>query len=222
VILDNIARLYGGNENDRHQVSSFMAMLTKATRPSNERCRCCCSGILARAMGSEYSGSTAWEGAARARLYLGRQLPDKEPEAEESLDDGVMYLCRRKANYSSRDYRRIQYIDGVMVPDEREESAPAATHHGAEFVREAVIRAVVTLERLGKHGNCASQSPEYLPRLADEYRLLDGVSRRQFAAAMRELEIAGRIRQEIVGQYQNRSPKKGFRVTPEVATGATP
>lgn len=220
VILDNIARLYGGNENDRHQVSSFMAMLTGAARATNAAVLLL--GHPGKAMGSEYSGSTAWEGAARARLYLGRQLPDKEPEAEESLDDGVMYLCRRKANYSSRDYRRIQYIDGVMVPDEREESAPAATHHGAEFVREAVIRAVVTLERLGKHGNCASQSPEYLPRLADEYRLLDGVSRRQFAAAMRELEIAGRIRQEIVGQYQNRSPKKGFRVTPEVATGATP
>lgn len=207
VILDNIARLYGGNENDRHQVTSFMAMLTAAARPTNAAVL-----LLAhpgKAIGSEYSGSTAWEGAVRARLYLGRQLPDKEQSGEEQVDDGVLYLCRRKANYSTRDYRRIQYLDGVMVPDERPETPYSPSPHG-EFLDDIVIRAIRQLAALGKFGNASTASPDYLPKLADQYKLLDSASRSQFAAAMRQLELAGKLKTSVVGRYQNRTPKMGY------------
>lgn len=206
VILDNIARLYGGNENDRHQVTSFMAMLTAAARPTNAAVLLL--GHPGKAAGSEYSGSTAWEGAARARLYLGRNLPDKEPGPEEPIDDGVLYLCRRKANYSTRDYRRIQYIDGVMIPDDAERPITARS---AEYTQDVVVRAVVALERIGKWGNSSTASPDYLPKLADQYQLLEGVGRKQFASAVRELELAGKLKMETIGQYPNRSPRKGFR-----------
>lgn len=211
VILDNIARLYGCNENDRHQVTSFIAMLTKASRPTG-------AGILllghpAKGQGSEYSGSTAWEGAARSRLYLGRDLPDKEPEAgkEPKEDDGVRYLCRRKANYSTRDYRKIRYVDGVMVPDEPERPVTARP---TEYAQDVVVRAVIALERIGKYGNSSTASPDYLPKLADQYQLLEGIGRKQFASAVRELEIAGKLRMETIGQYPNRTPKKGFKAVP--------
>lgn len=208
VILDNIARLYGCNENDRHQVTTFIALLTRAARPTGAAILLL--GHPAKGPQSEYSGSTAWEGAVRSRLYLGRTLPDQEqkPEAE-AEDDGIRYLCRRKANYTTRDYRRIRYVNGVMVPDE----APRpVTSRPSEFAQDVVVRAVAHLARIGKHGNASSSSPEYLPKLAADYGLTENIPRKAFATAMRELEMAGAIVMEVVGQYQNRSPKRGFKV----------
>jgi RecA-family ATPase len=207
VILDNIARLYGCSENDRHQVTSFIAMLTKAARPTG-------AGLMllghpAKATGSEYSGSTAWEGAVRSRLYLGRVLPDQEQTVEPKEDDGIRYLCRRKANYSTRDYRRIRYVNGVMIPDDADRPV---TSRPTEYAQDAVIRAIASLERIGKYGNSSTASPDYLPKLADQYKLIEGIGRKQFASAVRELEVAGKIKLETIGHYQNRSPKKGFKV----------
>lgn len=212
IVLDNIARLYGGNENDRHQVTSFMAMLTKAARLTG-------AGVLllghpSKAIGSEYSGSTAWEGAARARLYLGRDLPGKEPEQNgEREDDGVRYLSRRKANYSTKDWRKITYRDGVMVPDEPRESTNGKTKPG-EYAQDTVLRAIRQLHNLGKFGNASTASPEYLPKLAEQYKFLDDLSRSTFQAAMRELEKAMKIKLEVVGKYQNRTPKHGYIICP--------
>lgn len=210
VILDNIARLYGCSENDRHQVTSFIAMLTNAARSTGAAVLLL--GHPAKATGSEYSGSTAWEGAARARLYLGRNLPDQEQAAEQDPkeDDGVRYLCRRKANYTTRDYRLVRYINGVMIPDE---PVRAVTARPTEYAQDLVIRAVMSLERMGKYGNASTASPEYLPKLAAAYSLSDGVSKSQFASAMRALELAGKLRVEVTGQYPNRTPKKGFKVS---------
>lgn len=208
VILDNVARLYGCNENDRHQVTSFIAMLTQAARPTG-------AGVLllghpAKGPQSEYSGSTAWEGSVRSRLYLGRQLPGTEGEPDiDETDDGVRYLCRRKANYTTRDYRKIQYINGVMVPND---PAAPVTVRPTEYARDVVVRAIAHLERIGKFGTASTASPDYLPKLAGNYNLMEGVGSKQFAAAMRELEIAGQIRVEVVGQYSNRTPKKGLRL----------
>lgn len=208
VILDNIARLYGANENDRHQVTGFVSMLTKAAKPTK-------AGVMllghpAKGPGSEYSGSTAWEGAVRARLYLGRALPDQEQPTEKQEDDGIRYLCRRKANYSTRDFRRIRYCNGVMIPDE---AARPVTARPTEFAQDVVIRAVMSLERMGKYGNASTASPDYLPKLAHSYSLTEDIGSKQFATAMRELEKAGKLRLEVIGQYPNRSPRKGFKVT---------
>lgn len=207
VILDNIARLYGCNENDRHQVTTFIAMLTKAARPTGASILLL--GHPAKGPQSEYSGSTAWEGAARSRLYMGRTLPGKEQVEEEAPDDGVRYLCRRKANYTTRDYRKIQYLNGVMVPDD---PPKAMTNRPTEYGRDVVIRAITHLERLGKWGTASTSSPDYLPKLVGNYNLLEGIAPKAFAQAMRELELSGAIKSEVVGQYPNRTPKRGLRV----------
>lgn len=212
IILDNIARLYGGNENDRHQVTNFMAMLTGAAKATNAAVLLL--GHPGKALGSEYSGSTAWEGSARARLYLGRNLPDKEPEKDAEADDGVRYLSRRKANYSTRDYRRITYLNGVMVPDVLSD-APRGLAPTGEFVQDIVSRAIRQLANMGKFGNASTASPDYLPKLADQYKLLESVSRGAFTSTMRQMEVAGKIKSAVVGKYQNRTPRMGYVLVSE-------
>ena len=210
VLLDPISRIYGGNENDRHQVAQFMAMLSRAGAPT--RAAIAVVGHPGKAAGSEYSGSTAWEGAVRARLFLGRSLPDaKEDQPDEpSEDDGVRYLCRRKANYSARDWRRLTFRDGVMVPDAPPEAAAAQPRAGDEYARDVVARAVRKLTEMSEHGVASSNSPKYLPRLAREYKLLDRLSEKQFAATMRGMRTDGLLVMKQVGTYANRTARQAL------------
>ena len=67
VMLDSIARIFGGNENDRNQVTTFLAWLMHALAGAS----LVLIGHPGKASGAEFSGSTAWEASVRARLYFG-------------------------------------------------------------------------------------------------------------------------------------------------------
>jgi AAA domain-containing protein/DnaB helicase-like protein len=210
VLLDPISRIYGGNENDRHQVAQFMAMLSRAG--ATTKAAIVVVGHPGKAAGSEYSGSTAWEGAVRARLFLGRTLPDmtQDQDSEPADDDGVRYLCRRKANYSDRDWRRLQFRDGVMVPDPAPEARAASPRAGEEYACDVVARAVRKLASMPEYGVASSNSPKYLPRLARDYKLLERLSEKQFAATMRTMRTDGRLVTKQVGTYANRTPREAL------------
>jgi putative DNA primase/helicase len=80
IILDPIAQLYGGNENDRFQVSHFINMVGGLAREFD--CAVLLLGHPAKADGSEYSGSTAWNASVRSRLLLHRKK-DEEGKKDE-------------------------------------------------------------------------------------------------------------------------------------------
>jgi len=93
IVLDTAADMYGGNENVRREVNTFIktylgsfcvnhnATVLVLAHPSQ-------AGLSS---GSGLSGSTAWENSARARAYFHRS------------DDGddIRILSRKKSNYSS-------------------------------------------------------------------------------------------------------------------------
>lgn len=209
VILDNSAQLFGGNENDRHHVTSFLNNLI---------------GILpgraimllshpARSTGSEYSGSGAWEAVVRTRLFLGSKLPDQQGD-DDVPDDSVRFLCRRKANYSNKDYRRFQFKDGVLVPDEVEASAPSGMidylrHQKAERV---VLDGLRTLADMKVRATDSANTAAFLPRLILEYKLNEGYTKRELADAMRQAMLDGKLIHGIVGKYANRTPMQGLIV----------
>jgi hypothetical protein len=203
VFLDNSARLYGGSENDRHQVTSFIAMLTAAARPRGSAI--VLLGHPGKAVGSEYSGSTAWEGAVRSRLYLGRTLPDTDKTVDEETEsDDVRYLCRRKANYSARDYRRLQYVNGVMMADPPTESL-GTSYITPQYARDVLTRAVRKLADMGVYGVAAKSSPNYLPKLVRTYKLADRLTARDIACAMVDMQKDGLLIMAQVGRYPNRT-----------------
>lgn len=218
VLLDNVARLYGGNENDRHQVTDFIAMLTSAAAPTGAAV--VLLGHPSKQAGSEYSGSTAWEAACRARLYLGNKLPDapKDEEKEADEDEDVTYLCRRKANYSSKDWRKLKRVNGVMIPETpaaEASSRPNGAAADSPYMAEMVLVALRKLTSMGMTPTASSASPAYLPKLADEYKLLNGSTRQQFTRAMRVLQSSGMLGVGQVGTYGNRTKKMGLICTNE-------
>lgn len=205
VILDNIARLYGGSENERHGVTTYCAAVQGACAPA----AVIQIGHPAKAPGSEFSGSTAWEGAVRARLYMSDRPPDAaDPDEDDApIDDTVRYLSRRKANYSPLDIRRFTLADGVPVPDDPVEPATAARCVSGEFAKDIVRRAIQRLAEKQVYGSLSTASPEFLPKLASQYKLLDRLSPAQFGKVMREMILSDEITKAERGKYANRTPK---------------
>lgn len=209
VILDNIARIFGGNENDRHQVTTFVAWIQAACAPA----AVLLLGHPAKSVGSEFSGSSAWEGAVRARLYFSDRPPDQPVDDDEfSVDPAVRYLSRRKANYSELDMRKFNLHDGVLIP---EDAAPR-TAVGRDFCRDVVSRAIQKLAARDIHGNGSTASPSYLPRLAKQYALLESASESGFAQAMRQMVMEGALVNAKVGAYANRTPKMGLALSAQM------
>lgn len=207
VILDNVAQLYGGNENDRHSVTYFMNLL---------------AGILAgkatmllahpsRAQGSEFSGSGAWEAVARTRLFLGARLPG-EQQAEGEDDENVRYLARRKANYSSKDWRKLNFLNGVLVPEAPEVSGGIVSEIRAKNAEAIVLAGFERLREMGQHPNDAYNSPRFLPKLLTDYKLSSGTPKSDLANAMRNLQLSGVFTKGKVGEYPNRTPITGLIV----------
>jgi hypothetical protein len=209
-MLDNIAHLYGGDENNRHQVTQFANLLTGICIQAQT------AGILAghpaKSSESEFSGSTAWENAVRGRLYLSRTPPDTD---EKDADPAGLtrYLSKRKANYSALDCRRLSYADHVLKPDD----APGPADAFLSGIRsrsacDVVLRAVAKLAQMSVHGLPSSNTPNFLPKVIGKYELAEGLHPAEIEKAMRQLMKDGRLAMHEVGRYANRNPKLGLVV----------
>lgn len=201
VILDNVAQLYGGSENDRHSVTAFLNGLAGAL-PDRAVL------LLAhpsRGANSEFSGSSAWENVARTRLYLGATLPDQKAPEDDGQAQDVRYLSRRKSNYSNKDYRRCTYRDGVLVPDEAENTGGVVSAIRSSNAEKVVITGLKKLLTLGLNPTDGSTSPRYLPRMLNEYKLTEGFSRADLADAVRRLMLEGSLR-KVTRKGDDRHP----------------
>jgi len=209
VILDNVAQLYGGNENDRHSVTVFLNALAGALKGL---------AILllahpARSLGSEFSGSSAWENTARTRLYLGAKLPGEKQDSDAEEDsETVRYLARRKSNYSSRDWRKLNYRDGVLIPEAPEVTGGIVSEIRTRNAEALVLAGLERLNAMGLNVTDGHTSHRYLPRLMLEYKLGGEMSQHDLAAAMRSLMLGGRISRERTGQGSNRNPVYGLKL----------
>lgn len=206
VILDNAAQLFGASENDRHAVTVFLNALAGAL-PGR--------AVLllahpARAAGSEFSGSSAWENVCRTRLYLGAKLPDQKADQEEPAAEDERYLARRKANYSAKDWRRFTFRDGVLIPDAIETSGGIVAHIRDQAAERTVLEGLQRLAQMGLTGTDGTTSPRFLPRLLLDYKLANGQGKHELGAAMRRLMLDGRLRRAKVGVNAGRHPVMGL------------
>lgn len=218
LFLDNIGQTYAGGKADEHMVTRFGNGLSGLVsgRPF-------CPVMLghpARAQGSEFSGSAAWENVPRMRWYLGEQLPDQKEEDRDPATD-VRYLAKRKQNYTARDYRRFTYANGVLVPDAPEIAGPpgiveAIRRRNAE---RAVLDAVGWLRERNLSATHSHNSPaRYLPKLMAENRIEGGFTRAELAAALTRLIGDKRLLvDQPLGKNEHRKPVLGLALPSESA-----
>lgn len=210
VILDNVAQIYGASENDRPSVTAFLNALCGALPHT----AILLLGHPSRGLNSEFSGSSAWENVARTRLYLGANLPDVKQDDEPNADN-IRYLARRKGNYSSKDWRRCTYRDGVLMPEESSDSGGIVSTLRAAKAERVILDGLRKLADLGIYPTDSATSPRFLPRALGEYTLNDGMSRTELAAAMRKLIMDGRLVRSQVGKSASRAPVWGLVAKPE-------
>ena len=120
VIIDTAADVFGGNENYRSQVRSFINLLRRwpmemdgglilTAHPSN-------FGI---SQGTGISGSTAWNNSVRSRIYLTKPKDDVD-EFGEQEDTNERILKLMKNNYGpSGDQIRLRWEHGIFAPATR-------------------------------------------------------------------------------------------------------
>jgi len=141
LILDTVADLFGGNEIIRAQVNYFIKSACGSFIAQAKNAGFTLSVLLlshpsqaGRNSGSGESGSTAWNNAVRARLYLTRP-EDGLPEQR--------ILTRKKSNYSaSGDDVKLELIwaNGVLKPlgqDERGLAVRSAEAQILQLVKQA-------------------------------------------------------------------------------------
>jgi AAA domain/Bifunctional DNA primase/polymerase, N-terminal/Primase C terminal 2 (PriCT-2) len=213
--IDNIGQTFGGNENDRHHVTMFINGLTGLVL--NRPFTSVLMGHPAKNVGSEFSGSTAWENAVRMRWYMGHELPDeKKEEGAPPEDPNVRYLCKRKTNYTIKDYRKLTYLDGVFQPEAQEGEFSRRYNYTSrnEGAEECVLEALKRLAEVAIRSSDGRTSPDYLPKKMRDMKLAGDFTPRELADALGRLRLSGRIIEGAVGKFDNRTVKMGLKVMP--------
>ncbi len=120
VVVDTAADTFGGNENYRSQVRSFINLLRRwamemdggviiTAHPSN----------FGLSQGTGISGSTAWNNSVRSRIYLTKPKDDVDDFGEQE-DTNERILKLMKNNYGpSGDQIRLRWEHGIFAPATR-------------------------------------------------------------------------------------------------------
>lgn len=202
VVLDNVAHLFTGNENDRADVTRFVNVLNRLAGETG-------AAIILlghpNKAGDEWSGSTAWNNAVRSRLYL---------EHDEETD--VRKLTLPKANYSLKgqvvsfrwhDWAFVR--DEDLPPDTRAELAGVAKHNGenAAFLR--CLEAATARKRSVSHNPGSNYAPKVFAAMPES----KGHSAKALAGAMERLLHLGTIAlDQPLWRGPNRVMKQGIKL----------
>lgn len=187
LVLDNVAHLFPGNENIRGEVTRFVAALDGLAMKLGMAVLLI--GHPAKADGSEFSGSTAWEAAVRSRLLLGR------PKGVDGGD--VRVLQGRKSNYGALDEgHRIVWHNGMFW---READAPCAPARAqAERARadalDALFLELLAEATAGRRALSASrQAATWAPKMLKAMRPECAATVDDLTGAMERLLATGRL-----------------------------
>jgi hypothetical protein len=214
IVLDNIARLFGGNENERHHVTTFVNLVAGACnryRPT----AIVLLGHPAKSEGSEWAGSTAWEAAVRSRWYFGRNLPDAKDDEQGEPDPNIRHLARRKSNYSALDAVQLRYdpIRHTFAVDAPKAVLERSMHPGrAEML---VLDAIQQLAKAGISTSDEKRNPAFLPRVMVDRKMAKRTDTPALTDALYRLQQSGRVARDVVGKHANRTPKFGLVVAEE-------
>lgn len=209
LFLDNIGQTFGAEENKRHHVTSFINGL--AGLVTDYPFSPVIMGHPAKAEGSEYAGNAAWENAARMRWYMGAKLPDQKVEEGEETDPNLRYISKRKTNYSVKDYRKLEYKNGVFVPEESQHGAFQNRFGNREGDAEAcIIHALQRFSDSKVRVTGGASSPDFIFRRMRDTKLAGDYSDHELRQALSRLLLAQRVEEAPVGSYGNRNPRMGL------------
>ncbi len=187
IVLDTLADFYPSNENDRAKVRAFIGILRRLSLTHD-----CAVILLAHpsltgmSSGSGLSGSTAWNGSVRSRLYVERVVEDGY-----EADPDARRLSNKKSNYG-----RL----GLEISVRWQGGAFVTQGNGGNLDRMAATAKAerVFLKLLGEFNSTGQRvnhagGPTYAPNLFAGHPSAESVTKRAFKTAMQSLLHQGKI-----------------------------
>lgn len=198
VVLDTLADMFPGNENDRAQARQFIGLLRRIAIRHD-----CAVLLLAHPSlsglnsGSGTSGSTAWNNSVRSRLYLERV----KSEGYEANPDARV-LRGMKANYARTGGEiALRWQNGVFVAEPLETGLDRlAANSKAERVFLKLLR-----EFAGEGRHLSPKTGHgYAPNVFARSGRAEGCTKKSLQIAMEALFAKGTIRTEESGPRSRR------------------
>lgn len=208
VVLDNVAHLFAGDENNRHHVAAFVNLLNGLAADTG-------AAIILighpNKSGNGYSGSTAWENQVRTRLFMA--VPENPDGTIPDLD--ARTLTRAKANYGrAGDFLKFRWHQGAFVTEDElpgDLNAAIAANSKANQENQTFLKCLAAMTaqlRATSHMKGTNYAPALFARMPEA----NGMSRLAFERAMERLFHTGQIQ---AGQFLwndgYRKPKHGLK-----------
>ncbi len=187
LVLDTLADLFPGNENDRAQVGQFVSLLIGlAIRHQCAVVLLSHPSLSGMQSGAGTSGSTGWSNSVRSRLYLHRVI-----QGEEEPNPDARILATMKANYGPTGQEiALTWREGVFVPDEAETGLDRMAKHSRAMRKFMELLRLFTEQ--GRDVNSRA-GRYYAPTIFAAHPEAEGVTRGAFADAMERLFGQGAI-----------------------------
>jgi RecA-family ATPase len=217
VVIDTLADVFGGEENNRAHARYFIRLLSGiAIKRSTAILVLAHPSLDGLKSGRGTSGSTAWNNSVRSRLYLDH---NKDAHSQEA-DPDVRVLRIMKANYAPIGGEiRLRWFQGVYILDTPSGTSPAWTRQAAEQNSDIVFLQLVEAYRRDGRNVSSSTGPNYAPVIFSRDHRAAGVSKKALEAAMNRLFDAKRIKTIPVGP-PSRQRKTIVVVEPNNGKGA--
>lgn len=188
LVLDTLADLHSGNENDRAHVRPFVQLLRRlAIRHGAAVLLLAHPSLTGMANGSGLSGNTAWNNSVRSRLYLKRV---KEADGHEAQPDARV-LESMKANYAGTGgVISLRWRKGVFstdLDDFQDEAGSASVKAERVFLK--------LLDAFTEQGRyvSANSGQTFAPALFGKHPDVEGCTKRALGTAMESLFSKGAI-----------------------------
>ncbi len=191
VVLDTLADLFAGEENQRSQARQFISLLRGvALKQDTTFVVLAHPSLSGMSSGSGTSGSTGWNNSVRSRLYFQRVMIDS---GKVEADPDLRRLETMKANYGRKgESITVRWLNGVFVREQGTSAGPLGAL-GAILEAEQIF-----LELLGRYqiqGRNVGATPgtNYAPTIFAKDPLAKGLSRQALALAMNNLFASKKI-----------------------------
>ena len=210
LILDNLADIFAGNESSRSLAKAFVKAVERMCKPHGTTPVLLAHPSLSgMASGSGTSGSTGWNNAVRSRLYLVRDGDDArragDLDTAATADPDIRILRVMKANRSAiGDELRLRWREGVFEAADKP-VAGTTGRHAAAMKAEVVFMHLLRLFASQGRTVSPNKSTSYAPAVFAKHPKREGITNRQFAAAMEALLAEGEIAVETTGPASRQS-----------------
>jgi RecA-family ATPase len=195
VVLDTLADLFGGEENQRAQARQFVGLLRGwAIKYHTTVVLLAHPSLSGMANGSGSSGNTAWNNSVRSRLYLERVISKDDNKVFEP-DPDARVLRTVKANYGRIGGEiPLRWVDGVLEAKAQPAISSLAQMSAENRAEQVFLNFLVRFQTEGRYVSPLPNAPTYGPSFFARHGDAEGITKRGLEAAMNRLFASGKIK----------------------------